>query len=352
MRHYEKESLIKNFFVFFSLLEFLLILLFFEFYHSKTAEYKQTIFKTMQVCSYTLDCEEFEYDFVPSASYKPNRLYDGESLRAYFPIPNSTKHFLEIIYPAERYEKGVRDIIYVLLLKFIGATLLLSIVAFVFTVYTLKPIRRALKINDEFVKDILHDFNTPIASISLNLDMYERSHDKVEPSISRIRHSVETLVALQNNLKSFLLQSPRQRTLTDVGRLVEERVSLIASTYPKVTFTFTQQGELVYNTHPELLSRIVDNLLSNAAKYNKPGGRVDVRVANKRVIIEDTGIGIRDTKAVLQRYYKEHQRGVGLGLHIVQKLAGELGIRFMLSSIPGKGTKAVLDFSRVIKEKV
>jgi len=68
LKRYEKESLLKNFFVFFILLELLLLLLFTELYRTQKREYKQNIFKTMHVCNYTMECKQFSYDFIEQDS--------------------------------------------------------------------------------------------------------------------------------------------------------------------------------------------------------------------------------------------------------------------------------------------
>ena len=93
--------------------------------------------------------------------------------------------------------------------------------------------------------------------------------------------------------------------------------------------------------------RILDNILSNAAKYNKVHGEVTVTISNETVTIEDTGKGIKDVDKVLQRYYKEQDRGIGLGLHIVNKLCNELNIGMNIQSQINHGTKIILNFQHL-----
>ncbi len=57
------------------------------------------------------------------------------------------------------------------------------LISFIFSLYTLHPLRRAYSTLEEFIKDIIHDLNTPITSIAINLKMMKRS-DEVE-SISK-----------------------------------------------------------------------------------------------------------------------------------------------------------------------
>ena len=59
---------------------------------------------------------------------------------------------------------------------------------------------------------------------------------------------------------------------------------------------------------------------------------------------------IKDIKKVFQRYYKEQERGIGLGLHIVEKLCNELNIGLAIESKVDHGTKITLSF-KYLKEK-
>ena len=101
---------------------------------------------------------------------------------------------------------------------------------------------------------------------------------------------------------------------------------------------------------PEDVRLVVDNLLENAVRYNRPGGRVDVRVrvADDAVelLVADTGIGIpeADRDRIFERFYridKGRSRaagGTGLGLSLVRNAVQRLGGRLTLDSELGQGS--------------
>ena len=104
----------------------------------------------------------------------------------------------------------------------------------------------------------------------------------------------------------------------------------------------------------QLLARILRNLLSNAIRYT-PHGRLllGCRRRGRRLSIEvwDTGIGIPLDKReeIFQEFKRgdsqrpDQDRGLGLGLAIVEKIAGILGHRIQVRSTPGKGSVFAID---------
>ena len=303
----------------------------------------------MRLCSYSLECEQFSFDFAPQSDNILNKLYDNNGTYAYFRIPKSKKYHMKITYTEDKLAADIEEIIYSLWLQFTLASLLLLVVAFFFTFYSLNPIRKALRLNDEFIKDILHDFNTPITSMILNIKMLKDEKGE-DPYIIRLTKSIDNLLRLQNNLKSFLHNSPSQSQNVDIASLVEDRLKNIQNIYPGLAYIYDKRNNLIKMTNHELLMRIFDNILSNAAKYNQTDGEVRVTIMNETVIIEDTGKGIKNVDKVLQRYYKEQDRGIGLGLHIVNKLCNELNIGMNIQSQINHGTKITLNFQHLRKE--
>ena len=91
---------------------------------------------------------------------------------------------------------------------------------------------------------------------------------------------------------------------------------------------------VIRHSNEDALRRILDNLLSNACKYNKAQGSVTVRLNVEGFSIVDSGIGIKDRQKVFERFYKEGERGLGIGLHIVKKLCETLGFDISLNSSP------------------
>ncbi|MGN8273762.1 hybrid sensor histidine kinase/response regulator NahK/ErcS' [Pseudomonas sp. SMN5] len=104
----------------------------------------------------------------------------------------------------------------------------------------------------------------------------------------------------------------------------------------------------------QLLARILRNLLSNAIRYT-PSGRVVLGCRRHRqqvsIQVWDSGIGIAEERLeeIFQEFKRgdvqrpDQDRGLGLGLAIVEKIAGILGHRIQVRSWPGKGSMFAVD---------
>ena len=103
-------------------------------------------------------------------------------------------------------------------------------------------------------------------------------------------------------------------------------------------------------TDPALLGEILHNLLDNAIKYNRAGGKAEILLdevgGHARIRVRDTGIGIpkEHQQKVFERFYRVDKSrskatgGTGLGLSIVKHAVQLLGGELRLESNLGQGT--------------
>ncbi len=93
-------------------------------------------------------------------------------------------------------------------------------------------------------------------------------------------------------------------------------------------------------------TRVIDNLISNAIKYNKRGGTIGISLNQGMLAIWDTGIGIQESKIplIFDRFsrFNKSEGGFGVGLSIVKKVIDEYNMRIEVESTTGKGTKMVI----------
>jgi len=307
------------------------------------------ILQQMRIFSFDPTTQAFEIAFVPKE--QAGRLlelqHDPDRVYGTFVVPTEDDFRMQVILPIEKYREQLTQIRDEVLRGAVLYLLLIAVISLVLAYYSLQPIRRAMRLNKEFIRDILHDVNTPIASIAVNLKLLEKRFGHAR-AIDRIQNNIETLGVLRENLHAYL--GKRQGELSEFGLhdLVAERLEYFRVLYSTLTFDLAIPQEVLLRTQRNAFVRILDNLIGNAAKYNVAQGSVTVRWEETRLTIADTGRGIRDPGRAFERHYKEGERGMGLGLHIVQSLCRELKIGLTLESEVGVGTQVHLACSEII----
>ncbi len=346
MSRVELESFLKSFLLFFISLSILLTSLFYVNYTKEVANFDDHLYSQMRLCSFNLKCEQFKIDFVPIEGQENYLLYkDDTGLSSYFPIPGANEYLMSFHLPAEEYNRQLGTLQSAAMVEFAAVLAVIFVISGLFSLYALYPLRNALALTQEFIKDILHDFNTPLAALRLNTAMLKREigeNDKV----ARIEKSVQNVLDLQNNLRAYLHDHAHQKELIELKSFITQRIDMLERNYPDIRFNVAMESTKIA-TNPEAFSRILDNILSNAAKYNRPGGSVSVSFdkPTSTLNIMDTGKGIKNPRRIFDRFYKEQERGIGIGLHIVKKLCEELKVTIRVESELGKGSTFRLGLS-------
>ena len=223
----------------------------------------------------------------------------------------------------------------------------------------------AEKNRQEFTANVSHELKTPLQSIIGSAELMENGIVKAEDAprfVGRIRKEASRLVTLIDDII-------RLSQLDDGTDMPHEEVSLKVLS-EEVCETLADAAKLkgvsleiigedgVVNGVRRLLYEVVYNLCDNAIKYNQPGGRVKVTVAQKSgevlLSVQDTGIGIspEHQEKVFERFYrvdKSHSRqsgGTGLGLSIVKHAVQYHHGRIILESEQNKGTTVSVILSK------
>ncbi len=200
---------------------------------------------------------------------------------------------------------------------------------------------------------IAHEINNPLGVVLMYTHML---HDECLPD-SEMREDLKTIAEQTDRCKKIvagLLNFARQNKVmhqpVDINDLVRRCLKTM-STPEGIRVSF-QPGinDPVAEIDADQMTQVLVNLISNAVKYNRDNGRVDVYVSAEddgiAVRVSDTGIGISEEDAA--RLFREFARirnadtdtvsGSGLGLSIVKKIAALYNGDVSLESTPGRGS--------------
>jgi len=313
-------------------------------YQKELQSFDEKLLYKMHTCSYTLNCKEYKIDFDKDQGRVCYVLFKNEKeVFSYYPIKSATDFCLKLSLTQSEYHAQMHYLHENLILRSIVAFIVTLILSILFSFYALYPLRNALLLTREFVKDILHDFNTPIATMRLNISLLHKELGE-NKKLGRIERGIENILLLQENLKNYLNTDKSKKEEFNLYELIEDRVHLLENAYQDLTYIIDIPKETILLIEKKPFIRIVDNILSNASKYNKAEGKVFITfdTSKKSLTIRDTGKGIKNPKRIFERFYKEHERGVGIGLHIVKKLCDELGIKVELETMLDEGTSFIL----------
>ena len=235
-----------------------------------------------------------------------------------------------------------KDIAYALILVLV----LFVPIALFLSFFSLKPVRTASTMIDNFIANIVHDINTPIATIMLNAKSILRKSKEEPKKLNRILSSAKQLTDMQHDLLALADEKTEiEKENVELKELSEEIIEGFKLQYTSQPFeeSVTKQV-IVVNTVD--IRRIIQNLLSNAVKYNRNENLIKIYTQNKNLIIEDEGKGMEHPNKVFEKNYREDYsiQGNGLGLASVLSMLERNNIKITVTSKINVGTKIVLNF--------
>ena len=227
----------------------------------------------------------------------------------------------------------------------------------------------AAQARDEFIAHVAHELKTPLGNIALYGELLRDTPDlpadtRVE-AINTVCDESQRAAALINNLLNI--------SRIEAGSIVIDRqrvrlADLLADCMAQLQHTGASHDlRLQVRVPPELppieldkdLLRIaVNNLLTNAAKYNRTGGEIilSAEETDERIVIavQDSGIGIAaaDLPRVFDKFYRSADRdavsrgGHGLGLYLARQIVELHQGQIEVTSQPGQGTRFTLSFRK------
>ncbi len=238
----------------------------------------------------------------------------------------------------------------------LGAGLFFSLLGYFLGKLFVAPMRDSLEQMNHFIQDTTHELNTPISTILMNVEMIEAldKHCENSAELQRIEIASKTLSRIYDDLTYLNLNHAYHRQIVpvDMQALLRERlVYFEAMAKAKgVKISCLCDDVVVLDIDKNDALRLVDNLISNAIKYNKMAGSLAVQLTSSSFTVKDTGIGIKtsDMKRIHGRFKRANKSegGFGIGLDIVNQVVKSYGFILEINSEENIGTEVVLRWQR------
>ena len=217
-------------------------------------------------------------------------------------------------------------------------------------------LKQKIKREHAFVQDAAHELRTPIAVISAQAHVLamaqtpterQQAEQQLDGAIARASHLIRQLLALAQ----VDSDQPDRNRAVDIAQLVRQALAQAATQARASTLDLSLEAPDALHGNVDVLAfeSVLHNLLDNAIRYARPGGRVLVEMKPAQgalaLAVADDGPGIAasERELVFERFYRGNGHdvaGSGLGLAIVKQATARLGGSVCLSEgLDGKGCR-------------
>ncbi|MFB6342287.1 sensor histidine kinase [Saccharicrinis sp. FJH62] len=180
----------------------------------------------------------------------------------------------------------------------------------------------------EFTENASHELQTPLATISLNLeeilqqDMDSESFQKIASAmnaikkLSRLNQSLLLLAKIEN-------QQFTTKSTVDFNVLIKQKTEEFSVLFDtrSIEITLHETGKFMHEINDHLADILFNNLFSNAVNHNYKNGKIVISISDQQLKICNTGEpNTLKNNTIFNRFSKGNSKSYGLGLSIVKKI--------------------------------
>jgi len=210
-----------------------------------------------------------------------------------------------------------------------------------------KPFKKFNETLDNFIKDSVHEINTPLSIISVNIDLYNRKNE-ANKYMNRMKAATKVLSNIYNDM-DYLIKYDKlkyEKESIDISMFLKERIDYFSEVAHMKNIIINSNIKNCTNIkmNSKQLQRVIDNNISNAIKYSFENSEIDISLYIKddkcHMVFKDYGVGIDNVDKIFSRYYREdtNKGGFGIGLNIVKSIIDEVNIELQINSTPKIGS--------------
>ena len=240
-------------------------------------------------------------------------------------------------------------------------TTVLFVISFVIT-RSFENLAELSRMKSEFINVVSHQIRSPLTNLKwafdfLTSDEWKKTPEKEEEyrsvlyeNINRMSELVDDLLVVARLEQGTVPLRKKEVSLEKIIEgLLSEFKSFASASNVKIEFSHQPGLPLVF-VDPSQIKIVFENLIDNAIRYTRGGGKIQLRLEKKDkhiyFEIKDSGVGIpeEDQKYIFQKFFRsenmmrEQTKGSGLGLFITKAIIEEAGGKIDFVSKEGKGT--------------
>lgn len=199
-----------------------------------------------------------------------------------------------------------------------------------------------LESHKQFIRYAIHETHTPLAVIMANIELFSIQEGR-NRYLAKIEAAVKNIFSIYDDL-SYLVKKDQieyPKKPMELGDYVAKRLEFFdeVAHFSNLTFFYLKPEFPAWIQFNETkLQRVIDNNLTNAIKYTKPGETIRVGVECSVIEccfwVESRSEKIHDSQKIFEAYYREKKKtdGFGLGLSLVKSICDEDGVVINITS--------------------
>lgn len=316
------------------------------------------VFAECKIALFNKDLGRYEYEVqMPALASRE----EASSNVVDLPLVKKDYSYVYLYFP-KRNEYIIRQMIWLIITSVLLVMLMTGLGISLFFLYKQ---RFLVETQNDFIRNVTHEFQTPLATLTLGLDALSK------PSISEHPEKLEKYRGLMHGQVNYLKQHINNlvkviKTDSTGMELNKERVNvnqLVRDAVAQLHFTLSdKKGDVKMDLEKHDMQIMADgdnlfvailNVISNAIKYSPdPKITINTRLESDLyiIIVKDNGIGIAeaDKRKLFKKFYRvpkgdlHNVKGLGLGLYFVKKIIDSHRGKIILHSVPGVGSEFII----------
>ena len=273
---------------------------------------------------------------------------------------NKEKELVSQAYVNEQQKKKM--ILYFLIVAIFVSVIVISSLVYVlkFKAKVQQIIKETSQARQEFFTNVTHEFRTPLTVIlgcaevlksKVKIKEYATEVDAISRQGQRILTLVNQLLDIAKVQSSIGNADWKNGNITAFIQMIVENIRPQAIKNLVEIEYHADKKEVYMDFVPDYIYKVITNILSNALKFTRKGGRITISSAvvngNIQITVEDTGCGIKqeDLPHIFEPFFQANSGsgvGTGIGLALTKQMVEAMGGGIKVSSREGKGSSFVL----------
>ncbi|HUX85278.1 MAG TPA: HAMP domain-containing sensor histidine kinase [Chitinophagaceae bacterium] len=243
-----------------------------------------------------------------------------------------------------------------------------------FSAFTIRTMLRQQRISDlktDFINNITHEFNTPLATIAVATKMLQdvgQDSEKVRDlsgMIDRQNHILQQMVSTITQFSEGAPESqgeiPLMQPVGEIRKIISEFEVVNKEQQLEIHSRLEINPQATIRMDPSIFSNMLNNVLDNALKYRDPSRTsviTMVAVSMDHILeisVNDNGMGMKkdQLRYIFEKFYRvpsgdlHNVKGMGLGLYFVKKNVDGVGGSVRVESKEGQGSTFIFRFPLV-----